>query len=215
MDWTDIKDIVLALTGVSSATIAWKNLATWQRQLQGKEGLDAARTLLKAVYIYRDAIQVFRCPSISRGESEVAVRAAKRTLGESVEIDEQRAVYSMRWNSVREAGIEVELAKHEAGLILGKQGVEAVIIPLLGFGHHLLKSLNLYLDSPPLKDDDHNGQTQYLRAMLDITETEGDNLSIEFNNAIGRVEQFLEPFLSIVRPGSTSMHRFRFWQRKH
>jgi len=70
MDWSAffdaVKDIVLGLAAIVTATVAWLGLQSWRKELRGKADFDVARGLLRATSAAR-----FRCaqPRLNRARS--------------------------------------------------------------------------------------------------------------------------------------------------
>jgi hypothetical protein len=59
------KDIILAISALAAAIIAWRGLATWKKELKGKSEYEIAKQVLKSVYKVREAFKIARNPGIS------------------------------------------------------------------------------------------------------------------------------------------------------
>jgi hypothetical protein len=59
------KDIILAISALAAAFIAWRCLATWRKELKGKSEYEIAKQVLKSVYKVREAFKHVRSPGTS------------------------------------------------------------------------------------------------------------------------------------------------------
>ncbi|MGD0653640.1 MAG: hypothetical protein ABSA16_04795 [Thermoguttaceae bacterium] len=59
------KDIILAISALAAAFIAWRGLATWRKELKGKSEYEIAKQVLKAVYKVREAFKIARNSGVS------------------------------------------------------------------------------------------------------------------------------------------------------
>jgi len=62
-----IKDIVLGLSAVAVALIAWQGLKTWRKELTGKARFETARNLMHHGSANEDRYPMFLCPFIPLG----------------------------------------------------------------------------------------------------------------------------------------------------
>lgn len=72
MTWPEIiaaiKDVLVGLAAAITAGVAIVGITSWQRELRGKAEFRVARTLMRATYGLRDAVQDCRAPFISGAE---------------------------------------------------------------------------------------------------------------------------------------------------
>jgi hypothetical protein len=116
----NIPDIVTALAAGIGAVVAVVGLNAWKKQLKGKTDYELARRYLRAVYKIRDAIKFVRNPFISLGEMEQALKERGSNQSTSDHKETSRAVYSVRWKKVTEAGSDLTLELREAEVSWGK-----------------------------------------------------------------------------------------------
>jgi hypothetical protein len=116
------KDIALAIAGAVTATVAWKGLNNWLRELRGRTRFDAALSLMRAAYALRETVANCRAPLIVAGEFPAEYRES-RSLGRETRWDDKvRAyahVFAARWSSVGAAMTEFETRSLEAEAIWG------------------------------------------------------------------------------------------------
>ena len=100
---TAFKDLILAGAGIVATVVATKGLSTWLRQLRGSADFECARSLFKAAYKVRDALQACRSPFIYAGEfpPEYHEGGLKKTVEQ--DFRGMEFVYRNRWNPVAEA----------------------------------------------------------------------------------------------------------------
>ena len=70
IDWSQVKEAVLAIVAIIAVIIAWRGLNKWQSELRGKAHFETARNLARTVFKVRDAIQSCRAPLILMQEFE-------------------------------------------------------------------------------------------------------------------------------------------------
>ncbi|OGQ60553.1 MAG: hypothetical protein A3J24_08655 [Deltaproteobacteria bacterium RIFCSPLOWO2_02_FULL_53_8] len=59
---SQIRDIVLTITGIVGSFVAVIGLGTWRRQLYGQSEYDIAKRLLKSLYLFREVMNNVRHP---------------------------------------------------------------------------------------------------------------------------------------------------------
>lgn len=115
---TLIKDAVVAVSAAVAAIVAVRGLSTWNRELRGKAIFEVARSLTKATYRLRDAIEVCRTPFLAAAEFPDG-SGSKKTAAE--EANGLAHVYGVRWNKVWDALQDFDTNTLEAEAIWGTE----------------------------------------------------------------------------------------------
>jgi len=116
-----IKDVIVSIAAIVTASIAVFGITSWRRELKGKSDFDAARRLMKSTYMLRDSISAARDPLISGYEFPEDYEGA---LGETTAEDKAKAyfhVFNNRWKPIIEALQEFDTAALEAEAIWGAE----------------------------------------------------------------------------------------------
>ncbi|BDC45981.1 hypothetical protein [Paraburkholderia terrae] len=116
------KDILLTIAGAVTATVAWKGLGNWLRELRGRTRFDAAKSLMRAAYALREAVANCRAPLIVAGEFPAEYNEGQPLGRETRRDDKMRAyahVFAARWSPVSAALTEFETRSLEAEAIWG------------------------------------------------------------------------------------------------
>ena len=102
-EYTSIgQNVVLAVCGIATVTIAALGLKTWRRQLKGTSEYTKSKEVLKAVYNVRRAFRHVRCAAIYSYEYPEEMRDAVG-LKDEHEHAGTAHVYQQRWNILHEA----------------------------------------------------------------------------------------------------------------
>jgi len=114
-----IKDVILALAAVFTATIAYKGLKKWRLELTGKAEFEAALALIRNTYKLRDALDQFRNPFMLSWEfPEGFTREIPSSAKENA--DGHRYAYNNRDKPLLAALREFEVAVLESEVLFGK-----------------------------------------------------------------------------------------------
>jgi hypothetical protein len=126
LEWvTAAKDIVLAVAAGFTAVVAVKGINKWRKELEGKASFDAARSLAKAVYRFRDAMKDARSPIIWGGEFK-SRQEFGRTQTPTEKADDYWYVYTNRLKLVQNTLPDLDAAALEAEALWGSQARDAV-----------------------------------------------------------------------------------------
>ena len=123
MDWpltiTAIKDVLLGLAAVVTASVAGVGLKRWRLELRGKADFEAARALARATYKLRDELAICRSPFIRGQEFPSSYhQTAQRTAQQ--EAEGWAHVYKNRWEPVWSAVQEFDTQSLEAEALWGE-----------------------------------------------------------------------------------------------
>lgn len=127
IDWpltiTAIKDVLLGVAAVVTASVAVAGLKRWRLELRGKADFEAARALARATYKLRDEITFCRAPFIRAQEFPPSYYASsKRTAQE--EAEGWAHVYRTRWEPMRTAIQEFDTQSLESEALWGESARE-------------------------------------------------------------------------------------------
>ena len=103
-----LQNIVLALCGIATATIAGLGLKTWRRQLKGTSEYTKAKEILKAVYNVRRAFRHVRVAAIWSFEYPKEMCDEFGRLKEEHRYAGTEHVYQTRWNILHETWGKLE-----------------------------------------------------------------------------------------------------------
>ncbi len=113
------KDIILALSGVATATIAYVGLSRWRSELRGRADFDAARATAKAAYKLRDVLQGARSPFMSSAEFPEGYENNFTSPTPAERAKALAHAYQNRWAPVWEAIQELNALALEAEILWG------------------------------------------------------------------------------------------------
>jgi hypothetical protein len=113
-----VKDVVLTLCAITGTAFAVRGLNTWHRQLLGTADFDLARRLLRALYEWRDAIQLTRLPVIWAAEMTPEPGKDPDAKDKEHQAGARRA-YERRWAGVMKTRTEIQALALEAEVLWG------------------------------------------------------------------------------------------------
>ena len=116
VDWPGtmsfIKDLVVAIAAIVTATVACLGISKWRAEESGKADFDLARRLGKAVFQFRDALEFARRPFIENGEYPEGKVPAVNTGAD--EASAYAHVFNQRFQVVQQSAIEIQELRNEA-----------------------------------------------------------------------------------------------------
>ena len=116
---TAVKDVLLAIAGATTATVAVIGLNNWNRELRGKATFEVARGLAKATYKLRDEINGCRSPLVRGTEFPDDYNLASSRNTAELEAQAYAHMYSKRWAPVWSALQEFDTHTLEAEALWG------------------------------------------------------------------------------------------------
>jgi hypothetical protein len=139
-DWNDIAQIFIACGAIVAASVAWRGLDVWKKQLHGNTDHDIAWKYLEATLKLRNAInEDVRNPAIFPNESQSASEEyyGKEGVENAIKTNPRAAtiaVYILRWREVNKARIELKNAIVQAEIWWGKKvvGLEKPLYKCIG-----------------------------------------------------------------------------------
>lgn len=100
---TVVQNVVLSLSGIAAAIIAYLGLTTWRKELKGKSEYAKAKKVLKAVYKVRRAFRHVRHPAIFQYEYPEEMMDTWGHLAKEHDYEGTAHVYENRWKFLAEA----------------------------------------------------------------------------------------------------------------
>jgi hypothetical protein len=138
-----VKDVVLTLCAITGTGFAVRGLNTWHRQLLGTADFDLARRLLRALYEWRDTIELTRLPVI--WAEEMTPEPGKDTEAKDKEHQAgQKRAYERRWARVMKARTEIQVLSLEAEVLWG-DGIKSDLRALSAIQGELVDAIGEHL----------------------------------------------------------------------
>jgi hypothetical protein len=132
VDWPGamsfLKDLIVALAAIVTASAAWKGLNRWKLEQTGKVHFEVARQLARATYKFRNAMNDARSVFTSGAEFPEGYSQADHTHEQEAEA--WAHVFNNRFNPLRDAALELQTIGLEAEVLWGddvKQKVGALL----------------------------------------------------------------------------------------
>jgi hypothetical protein len=195
---TAVKDIVLALAAVVTATVAIKGLSTWNRQLRGTAGFEAARALAKSAYKVRDTLQSCRSPLLSSHEFPPEYHEAGAKRSPEQEAKGYAFLYTNRWSPVWQAMQEFDTNVLEAEALWGQPIREAT--------DHLRKvvrevnvAIDAFIANAASGGEDFSSDKEFgkkMRSTVSALRTDSKNeVNVKLSVAVQSIDDHLRPHL--------------------
>ncbi len=180
-----VANSITSVSAVIVAVVAIFGLVGWRRQMMGKTSYEIARRYLKASLKLRDAVKFVRNPFIPLSEMQSALEVNGFKAEEYSDNQKMnRAVYSTRWNKIREAWTNLEAELLEAEVSWGSEARKAQV-NMDSLVKELYSALNIYLDGRATDGTDS--------IIYNIGDK--DEFSKKIDAAIKEIEIFLRPHL--------------------
>lgn len=193
-----IKDVLLAIAGVTTSWVALRGLETWRRELRGTANFEVARGLSRATYKLRDQLNRCRTQIITKEEFPEWYLSEQGNLYAYEKSNAYRHTYSARWAYVYEALQEFDAQTLEAEALWGTQIREKTNLMREAL-QRLRAAIEAYID-----DVASNGQTfksdpefgkKIQSDLYELNFTQPNELSNEIRHAISAIEDELKPHL--------------------
>jgi hypothetical protein len=193
-----LKDIVLALAAIVTATVALKGLTTWNRQLRGTAGFEAARALAKSAYKVRDTLHDCRSPLLSSHEfpPEYHEDWPKRSSEQAAK--GYAFLYTNRWSPVRQAMQEFDANVLEAEALWG-QPVRTATDPLRKVVREVNIAIDAIIANAASGGEDFSSDREFgkkMRSTVSAVRTDFNNeVNIKLAAAVQSIDDQLLPYL--------------------
>ncbi len=178
-----LSSIVTALAAATAAVIAVLGLNAWKKQLRGKNDYELARRYLRAVYKLRDAIRFVRNPFIPAEEINAALKDSNQEKERTNREETSRAVYSVRWEKVTDAGSDLDVELREAEISWGQEALD-VERDFEKCVQELFVALRMFVQHDQQPDRD---------LIYDMGEQ--DEYNKKLKDAVAKIENYLAPHL--------------------
>lgn len=195
-----ISNVIIAMAAVATAILARRGLRTWQEELRGKAGYDAAYQYLFAALKLRREIQAIRSPVQFLTEEDWAHFTERGIRGEdylshipAVRMPAVKAWYHFRWQPVRQAMQELEAAALDAQTVIGDDAVQEMrtFRRLMAELHTAIRRyLNSITETDPESRKTINREVDPV-----IYSSEDDDFSNRLNGAIRLIREKLQQHL--------------------
>jgi hypothetical protein len=193
-----IKDIVLALAAIVTATVAIKGLTTWDRQLRGTAGFEAARAVAKSAYKVRDTLQDCRSPFLSSHEFPPEYYESRSNRAPEQEAKGYAFLYTNRWSPVWQAMQEFDANVLEAEALWG-QSIRTATDPLRKVVRELNIAIDAIIANAASGGEDFSSDRDFekkIRSMVSAVRTDSKNeVNIQLATAVQLIDDQLLPHL--------------------
>lgn len=193
-----IKDIVLALAAVVTATVAVKGLGTWNRQLRGTADFDVARGLARATYKVRDKLQACRSPLLSAHEFPPGYHDSEGNRLPEQDAKGYAFVYFNRWSPVWEAMQEFDVSVLEAEALWGEP-IRDATDSLRKVVREVNVAIDAFLADAASSGEDFSSDREFgkrMRSIISALPTDSENeLNKKLAAAVRAIDDQLRPHL--------------------
>ena len=193
-----IKDIVLALAAIVTATVAIKGLTTWDRQLRGTAGFEAARAVAKSAYKVRDTLQDCRSPFLSSHEFPPEYYESRSNRAPEQKAKGYAFLYTNRWSPVWQAMQEFDANVLEAEALWG-QSIRTATDPLRKVVRELNIAIDAIIANAASGGEDFSSDRDFekkIRSMVSAVRTDSKNeVNIQLATAVQLIDDQLLPHL--------------------
>lgn len=201
VEWGVTKDVfsivgtIFSVIGVGlAAYIGISGLATWRRQTKGTADHELARRILIALYGYRDAIRKVRNPMVLAFEMEPGKDEKPDDDPKLKNINENRRVYSRRFESLGQSKNPLSVALVEAEAVWGAELLDRMS-GLFKLERELFSHVRSFLITIDPKDEElqvaYRRILQKGRDILYETDMPDDDFHNDLLAAIKHVESYL------------------------
>ncbi|MBR8254338.1 hypothetical protein [Burkholderia ambifaria] len=190
------KDIALAIAGAVTATVAWKGLNNWLRELRGRTRFDAALSLMRSAYALREAVANCRAPLIVSGEFPREYRESRVVGSETRWAEEVRAyahAFTARWSRIGAAMTEFETRSLEAEAIWGGD-VRSLTRELVDCVVTLNAATESYMDDLRSEGENFKADREFARKVRSEVFASRGATDNELTNRITKALEALEKF---------------------
>jgi len=185
------KDIILAISALAAAFIAWRGLATWEEKLKGKSEYEIAKQVLKAVYKVRNAFIIMRNP-IDPFEYPDNLRAQPEPLTPEQKYQLNLHVYNQRRKIMYEAFEILEGQNINAQVEWGAE-FQNLIYSLRDSRNKLYEAISSKLDS--IEDNQKLPEDIKYIFYPKYDEANQDIFTNNINNTVAKYEKTLRPHI--------------------
>ncbi|KZN44037.1 hypothetical protein [Pseudoalteromonas luteoviolacea] len=198
-EWlTPVKDIIVAFCAIGAASIAYKGLNTWQKELKGKSEYQLAKDVLKSVYKVQEAFKHVRHPAIMGYEYPSDMINNTGHLKDDSRYEGTAHVYTERWKKMDEAFAELE-ALHLDALVEWGNEHQDKIIELRKLRGELLAAIQDYLHRFKNPHEENWKNTDERKEEISVMYYSGgehDKFTPKIEAAVSVFDDWLRPYIS-------------------
>ncbi len=198
-----VKDMMTIAGAGTAIYVALRGLTAWRRQLRGNTEFDVARRTLHATYRLREAVNGVRAPFVAVEEMVQGMKEAglsDEDIASEKNFDKMSGfAYSLRWRSVSDAVVDLDVLCLEAEAIWGKE-IPGRIAALLECVKVLRIDIQMYLEEKLYQGPRHD-LNEFKQRMNGYRKTifassNSDEFSIRLQNSIEVIEKCVKPHLN-------------------
>ncbi|WP_421238908.1 hypothetical protein [Aeromonas enteropelogenes] len=190
------KDIVLALCGVGTFSLAVYGVKNWARELKGKTEFEVSRQFIRAVYKFRDEIEYSRSPMTLANEYPLEYDPMNKN--EKYQAEAWAHVFSNRWKPVVNAVLELDAQALEAEALWGTE-VKQLVNDLRRNAQLLRVGMQAIIDNEmngnQTFQSNPNLAMQMRGRVWKQSHDHGDEITESMISIVGKLENFLRPYL--------------------
>ena len=192
---SSIKDIILALAAISTATVAIIGVSAWKKELKGKAEYKLAKELLKSVYKVREGFRQVRFPAVYADEYPNELTDYQGHLKKENDYEGTKFVYENRLKKLSAVFVKLEKKNLDAQVEWGDEYFDA-IVQLRKCYSKLRSEIWLMLLNKKYPNEPTSFDRYILYEIEPIPENEHGSFSREINDAIGNFEKLLRPHIN-------------------
>lgn len=210
---SNFKDICLSGAVITTAIVAWRGLASWQKELKGKADFEVARNFIRATFKLREEIQHCRSPFLSSGEFPENYHELKDKTAE----DRGQGllyVYKNRRKGLKECFLEFDALTIEAEALWGEEA-KSVARNLEKCVSELSVSIDMHIrnefDGGEIYRNDPDFGKEIRHIVSDIKQDENP-FTLKLNEAIKSIENYVRPYMVHHGKGDEIGYKKSFFQ---
>lgn len=147
---SNIKDVVVSVSAILTAIVAYKGFSMWRIQLKGKNEYQLAKNILQKSYEFQETLKQVRSPFIAVGElkkrkeiMDLDEDETKYENEEEASILDQSFAYFERFKKLQPITTNLRVLKYEAAALWGKEKVREIEM-LIGKERELFLAYDMY-----------------------------------------------------------------------
>ena len=203
LGWIEIvKDLVVALSAVTTVAIAVIGLNIWKRQLTSKTKFEIARKFLESIYKVRDALEDLRSPFMSSQETQEAIDEAQQfTEEEKKNLTHNQQIsltFNKRWKPVYDARQELRACLFQAEVIWGWEVKDKIE----GFNECIRSLFTAISTYTMICNDRHQKNAEMFKNVQNIVfktsaDPNEDKFTKRLNDSIKIIEEYMRPYIQL------------------
>lgn len=192
IEFSTVKDIILACAAVITTGLAVYGVRSWQVELQGRTNYEIARSLLKVTYKFRDTLSDLRAPFVQSHEfppDYTPLDTDKRKESEA-----HRYIFINRLKPVSEALQEYDIFALEAEVIWGEE-IKSATDQYRSIIVTLNVAINRYIIDIVSNVEEINYDSYVNNLRKVYRNQENDDITAKISTDISEIEKIIKPHL--------------------